>query len=125
MSALVIIGTGGNAYDILDVVDACVANGQAWTVRGFLDDNLPAGARHLGLPILGSLERAGILEDCSFVNAVGSDRSYRLRPRISERIGLPPTSFATLVHPNATVSKPPASATASSSTTAPASRAEL
>jgi sugar O-acyltransferase (sialic acid O-acetyltransferase NeuD family) len=40
-----------------------------------------------------------------FANAVGSDKSFRLRPAIVERVALPPERFATLVHPAAGVSK--------------------
>src|SRR5262245_43336026 len=39
-----------------------------------------------------------------FVNVIGSDRSYRLRPQIIARTGVPLDRFATLVHPQAGVS---------------------
>ena len=76
---LIILGTGGSAYDVLDVVEAINAKSQAWEVVGFLDDRTP-GERHLGLEVLGPLTAATRFERCLFVNVIGSDRSYRLRP---------------------------------------------
>jgi sugar O-acyltransferase (sialic acid O-acetyltransferase NeuD family) len=39
-----------------------------------------------------------------FVNAIGSDKSYRQRPKIVTSTGLAPEDFATLVHPASSVS---------------------
>jgi sugar O-acyltransferase (sialic acid O-acetyltransferase NeuD family) len=101
---LVILGTGGNAYDVLDVVGALNRHGPAWRVVGFLDDARAPGDRHLGLEVLGPLSGAAGLGDCLFLNAIGSDRSYRHRPELLARLGLRRERFATLVHPLASVS---------------------
>ena len=45
---LIILGTGGSAYDVLDVVEAINAVSPAWDVVGFLDDARSPGERHLG-----------------------------------------------------------------------------
>ena len=45
---LVILGTGGSAYDLLDIVDAINAVQPAWEPIGFLDDGRPVGTCHLG-----------------------------------------------------------------------------
>lgn len=103
-SPLVILGTGGNAYDVLDVVEAINAASPTWAVAGFLDDARPPGSRHLGLEVLGPLHEAGRLVGHSFVNAIGSDRSFRRLPEILAATGLPSDRFATLVHPDASVS---------------------
>jgi len=42
--ALVILGTGGSAYDVLDIVEAINANRPTWRVAGFLDDARPKGS---------------------------------------------------------------------------------
>jgi sugar O-acyltransferase (sialic acid O-acetyltransferase NeuD family) len=108
---LIIIGTGGSAYDVMDVVDALNARESVWRMAGFLDDGQPAGSPHAGLTVLGPvsdaaglIDRESVLRDALFVNVVGSDRSYARRRSIVERTGLPPERFATLVHPLASVS---------------------
>jgi sugar O-acyltransferase (sialic acid O-acetyltransferase NeuD family) len=101
---LVILGTGGNAYDLLDIIEGINAIKPTWEPIGFLDDARPAGSRHLGLEILGALRDAPSHPRCSFANAIGSDRSYRQRPGILASTGLTADRFATLVHPGALVS---------------------
>jgi len=101
---LIILGTGGSAYDILDTIEAINAHEPRWELSGFLDDNLPAGGRYLNLPILGGLADAGRFLNHLFVNAIGSDKSYGRRPEILSGTGLSRDQFATLVHPAASVS---------------------
>jgi sugar O-acyltransferase (sialic acid O-acetyltransferase NeuD family) len=101
---LVILGTGGNALDILDVVDAINRIDPTWVVVGFLDDGRPAGSTFQGGPVLGGVRDSHRQTGCRFVNAIGSDRSYRKRADILATTGLPPDAFATLVHPLAAVS---------------------
>src|SRR5690348_7644380 len=102
---LVIIGTGGNAYDVLDIVEAQNRIAQTWDILGFLDDTKPAGSDHLQFPILGALADAGKMPaDCLFINAIGSDKSYRRRPAIIKTTGLAPERFGTLIHPLAAIS---------------------
>jgi sugar O-acyltransferase (sialic acid O-acetyltransferase NeuD family) len=102
---LVIIGTGGNAYDVLDIVEAINAQTPTWEVIGFLDDARPANSEHAGIPILGPIDQARRWADkCWFVNAVGSDRSYPKRADIVSTAGVPAEQYATLVHPQAAVS---------------------
>jgi sugar O-acyltransferase (sialic acid O-acetyltransferase NeuD family) len=101
---LVILGTGGSACDVLDVVEAINAAAPTWDVAGFLDDARPPGARHLGLAILGPLREAERYPGHAFVNAIGSDKSFRRLPEILASTGLGAAQFATLVHPAASVS---------------------
>ena len=101
---LVILGTGGNAYDVLDVVEAINAAAPTWDVVGFLDDARPPGTRHLGLEVLGPLRAATRFRDHAFVNAIGSDKSFRRLPEILASTGLAADQFTTLVHPAASVS---------------------
>jgi sugar O-acyltransferase (sialic acid O-acetyltransferase NeuD family) len=102
--SLVILGTTGNAHDILDVVESLNTRQPVWDVAGFLDDAREMGSSHLGLPVLGPLANAFRFGECFFINAIGSDRSYRQRPELVARLELPRERFATLVHPLAYVS---------------------
>jgi sugar O-acyltransferase (sialic acid O-acetyltransferase NeuD family) len=120
VQSLVILGTGGGALDILDIVDAINVHAinvhgtsvQAtdvhapiWKVAGFLDDARPAGSAFLGLPVLGPVASAARLDpEVHFLNAIGSDRSHRQRPAIVGATGVANDRFATLVHPRACVS---------------------
>ncbi|HOX56458.1 MAG TPA: NeuD/PglB/VioB family sugar acetyltransferase [Candidatus Paceibacterota bacterium] len=101
---LIILGTGGSAYDVLDIVHSINVQAQTWELAGFLDDARPSGSRYLDLPVLGGLREATRFDDCWFINVIGSDVSYRRRPEIIQSTGLAPDRFATLVHPRASVS---------------------
>jgi sugar O-acyltransferase (sialic acid O-acetyltransferase NeuD family) len=101
---LVIVGTGGSAYDVLDIVEAINAIRPTWWVAGFLDDARVPGSRHLGLRVLGRLRDARELPGHKFINVIGSDSSFRRRPDIVASLGLEAWQFATLVHPGASVS---------------------
>ena len=102
---LIILGKTGNAGDILDIVELINRQGTSWDVKGLLDDASAAGARYLGLDVLGAL--SSVLEfgnDCLFLNAIGSDKSYRQRCAIVSSTKLRSDRFATLVHPQAAIS---------------------
>jgi sugar O-acyltransferase (sialic acid O-acetyltransferase NeuD family) len=102
---LVILGTGGGASELLDVIDAINAIRPTWQPTGYLDDTRPRGSRHFGIEVLGPLCEAGRFVDCAFANAIGSDKSYRRLPEIVATTGLAAGRFPTLVHPGASVSR--------------------
>ena len=121
---LVILGTGGSAYDVLDVVEAINAAAPTWEVVGFLDDARPPGTRHLGLEVLGPLREAA-----RFADAPSSTRSAATRASATSRRSWPRPAW----RPNGSrrsSTRPPRShrvlgwAVASSSTTASPSAAE-
>ncbi|MDB5349301.1 MAG: sugar O-acyltransferase, sialic acid O-acetyltransferase NeuD family [Planctomycetota bacterium] len=101
---LIILGSGGGAHDVLDLVEALNRVDLRWELLGFLDDVRPAGSHYLGLEILGGLRDAPSFGACTFVNAIGSDKNYRRRSEILGATGMPADRFATLVHPGASVS---------------------
>lgn len=101
---LILLGTGGSALDVLDIVDALNARTPMWKVAGFLDDAQPKGTQFLGHEILGRLADASQFAEAWFLNTIGSDRSFRQRPRLIESTRIPTERFATLIHPQASVS---------------------
>jgi sugar O-acyltransferase (sialic acid O-acetyltransferase NeuD family) len=102
MRPLVILGTGGNGLDILDIVEALNARAPCWRVAGHLDDAAT------GEGVLGTLADATSVAarwpDAAFVNAIGSERNHARRLDILARCRLPAERFAALVHPAASVS---------------------
>lgn len=103
-NSLIILGTGGSALDVADVVDSLNTDGEAWETVGFLDDVKLVGSQHMGLPILGPLSDASQYIDCLFINTIGSDLNFRSRATIIASCGLEKQRFSTLVHPKASVS---------------------
>lgn len=101
---LIILGSGGGAHDVLDIVDAINAVRPTWSVVGFLDDGRPARTVYLDLPVLGRLSEAARFEGHQFVSVIGSDASFRRRPAVVASTSVPPERFATLIHPTASVS---------------------
>jgi sugar O-acyltransferase (sialic acid O-acetyltransferase NeuD family) len=101
---LIILGTGGSAHDVLDVLDALNSNGEGWEAIGFLDDGKPAGSQHWGLPVFGGLSVAPNYKDCFLINTIGSERNYRVRAEIIASCDVAKDRFSTLVHPKSSVS---------------------
>jgi len=101
---LLILGTGGKVYELLDIIEAINAITPTWKVVGFLDDARPPGSRHCDLGILGTLSDAYRFPQYTFVNAIGNEKNYAQLPEILGKTGLKPERFATLVHPAAAVS---------------------
>src|SRR5690349_8602362 len=58
---LVILGTGGNALDVMDIVDAINALTLRWDLIGVLDDAGAGGAERIGMRNLGRLVDAAAL----------------------------------------------------------------
>lgn len=104
---ILILGTGGNAIDILDTLLALNRAGSkaCWEPRGFLDDDPARQGTHIhGYPVLGPITAAMSFPECRLVNGIGSPSSYLGKAALIARTGAPTERFATLIHPTATVS---------------------
>lgn len=105
---LVLIGGGGNAADVLDIIEALPLQ-QRWHVIGILDDGIPRGKSRYGCQVLGMIADAPCLleryPDCQFISTIGSDKTFQRRPEIVTQLCLPLDRYATLVHPKAAVSR--------------------
>jgi sugar O-acyltransferase (sialic acid O-acetyltransferase NeuD family) len=100
-----ILGAGGNAADIIDIVDAINVCGPTWKVTGFLDDTLEIGATRYGHAVIGKIADAARLSaEVFLINAIGSDISHSMRGRIVAGTGVSDDRFATLLHPATGVS---------------------
>lgn len=108
MKRMVILGTGGNCIDILDIMDDInMASGsRRYMCVGFLDDDSARWGETIhGIEVLGPLNAAQKFQDCCFVNGIGSPASFWKKPEIIARTGLSSDRFETIVHPSAVVSK--------------------
>lgn len=101
-SALVVVGGGGHAATLLDLLHVT----RAFNVIGILDDRLAVGQLVNGIPVLGPVhDLTGLLEQgCALaVNAVGGVGSRRLRQDIWLRIKDSGLGTPRLIHPSAVI----------------------
>lgn len=104
MEQLIIIGGGGHARVIIDLL-RCAA---VYEIVGIVDHGFPEGRRQHGCAVLGgdavlpSLRRRGI---ALAALGVASVRDNAPRERVAERVRSEGFSFPSLVHPNAVVSR--------------------
>jgi sugar O-acyltransferase (sialic acid O-acetyltransferase NeuD family) len=104
---IIILGTGGNAVDILDVIADInlVLEEPAYECLGFLDDDSEKkGMKIQDKEILGPLEEAKNFPEAFFVNGIGSAKSFLKKRKILEKTGLSREAFITLVHPSVMLS---------------------
>ena len=104
---ILIFGANGNSLDIVDIIAAInrQAGGEVWHCLGFLDGNPELhGKLILGLPVLGTLFDYEKFLDCHFVNGISSPSRIWNKEELITELSIPTDRYATLVHPDATVS---------------------
>jgi sugar O-acyltransferase (sialic acid O-acetyltransferase NeuD family) len=103
---IIIIGCNGNCVDIAEAVEALAARGDAMRMIGFLDDaEAMQGKMIAGYPVLGRICDAARFPQASFVNGIGSPKSYHCKPDIVAKANVPAERWATIIHPTAVVSR--------------------
>lgn len=101
---IVIVGSGGFGRETAEAIRALNAAGTHWQLVGYLDDDSERHGTVIdGIPILGGTEKLGAMMDISVVVCTGRPSNYVSRPRIVERLALPPERYATIIHPSASV----------------------
>jgi sugar O-acyltransferase (sialic acid O-acetyltransferase NeuD family) len=108
MKKIIIIGTGGNCIDILDIIldinDS--AKKTVYSCVGFLDDNPSKwDATFHGVKVLGPLPKAVKMNDCYFVFGIGSPTNFWKRQNILKKTGVADEKFETIIHPTASISR--------------------
>lgn len=105
MKDIIILGTGGNCFDILDTINEINKHSDIYKCIGFLDDNQDLiGISNFGIEVLGPLSYAKNFNDCFFVNGIGSPYNFKNKEKIIAKTGLPENKFETIIHPNSFVS---------------------
>lgn len=103
---LLIVGAGGFGRETAEAVRALNDRQPTWRLRGFLDDRPDlAGATVDDLPVVGPTATAGRYPEAQLVVSPGSPRDYDVRRQIVDRLALPSSRYATLVHPTAVVAR--------------------
>lgn len=96
MKPLMIIGTGGHASVITDIIKAL----NDYTIKGYLDDAYNRYTQSDDL-IYDGIEHIERYKGCYFVIAIGDNQQ---RAAVYHRLGLDDKYFATIIHPTATIS---------------------
>jgi sugar O-acyltransferase (sialic acid O-acetyltransferase NeuD family) len=101
MTDLIIVGTGGHAREVLDVIEAINGTGDRYRVIGFLDDDPTRHGQSLrGHPVLGGLDWLAGRSAVQVTIGVGSSRA---RGQIRQRLGAWAPRSPALVHPRASL----------------------
>lgn len=98
MKEIILLGAGGHAAVILDILKAQIAKGEKIKIKGLLDDSNKKEC--MGYPILGSTLEANEFneENTYFIIAIGSNE---IRYNLSEKYGH--LKFFTAIHPSAII----------------------
>jgi len=105
---IVLMGAGGNTTEAIETIHEINASrgSEICVCAGILDDSKAAwGTLLQGVKIIGPIAMARSLDDCGFLNGIGSPASYWKRESIVSASGVPADRFETIVHPSATVSR--------------------
>ncbi len=103
MTDLVIVGTGGLAREVHELVEDLVADGADWNLIGFVDDDpsIANGTVH-DLAVLGTSKWLAEQTAVDVVIAIGATASRRV---LSETLAPAGHRFPTLVHPAAAIGR--------------------
>ena len=107
MQKIILLGSGGNSAEILDVLHALNRHHHQpkYECVGILDDAEEKwGTKLSDVPILGPLSSAGDYPDCQFINGIGSPSTFRRKADILHRVAIPSDRYETIIHPTAYVS---------------------
>jgi len=105
---IVILGVSRSSIDILDTINTInLSHSETlYDCYGFLDDDKSTWGKEIyGQEVLGSLTLAKSLQDCCFVNGIGSPLNFWRKKDIISKTGLPLERFETIIHPSASVSQ--------------------
>lgn len=102
---LIIVGAGGTSREIACAVEDINRVSQTWKLLGFLDDDQTKHGQTVnGHLVLGPLDSAPNFANCHFVVGIGTWTNLGLRKAVVDRLNLSLESFATIIHPSASVS---------------------
>lgn len=100
---VLIIGAGGHAQVVADILQCQATQGQPITPIGYVDDNeMLTGKHYIDLPVLGSLTDIARLQFDKLIVAIGSNSTRRT---LFARYAQTGYQFYTAIHPTATIAR--------------------
>lgn len=101
---LVIMGGKGGGEIVANAAMAAIAGGAAYTLKGFLNDDMAVGETLGGLPVLGPIEDwGGLAEDTVFIPSLHNYKFMRERFEKIRALGVPPERWMSVLHPLSSV----------------------
>ena len=104
IAKIIILGVSGNCIEIAETIELLASGGAAMEVMGFLDDNAALGEMIADFPVLGLIKDAAAFSEATFVNGIGSPKSFQNKETLIARTQIPTERWATIIHPSANVS---------------------
>lgn len=106
MKDLIILGAGGTAAQIAELVESLNEQNKEWNVVGYLDDN-PAlfDKEMVGYKVIGTIDDAHKYPEAYFISSIAHPNNRMIRREIYMRVKQQGGKFATLISPDARVSK--------------------
>lgn len=106
MVELVILGAGGNALDIIEIIEELNRIEKRFEILGFLDDDEKIiGESFLGYKVLGRLLDSTLFnKNVCFILSIGSEKSFKVKNKIYNKLDLDVTRFPNIIHPNVIIS---------------------
>ena len=102
---LIILAAGGDGRNISEVVKEINNQSYKWNLLGYLDDDSKKQGLEINdYPVLGTLADAHEYSNCYYVGILGNVKNRFLRKKIIQKLDFSLNRFATLIHPEATVS---------------------
>lgn len=106
MKDLIILGAGGAAAMMIDLINDINEVNEEWRILGFLDDNPKLlNATLSGYNVLGTIDDAYKFPDAYFTSSIAHPNNRMVRRKVYERVKAQGGKFATLISPFAMVSK--------------------
>src|ERR1700687_4467229 len=104
MLPLLLVGAGGFGREGGEAVRAINQQTPLWELLGFLDDRFDTEGDTIdGTPLLGTPRAVERFPRAQVVVCTGNPGNYFSRKRLVKRLGLPPSRYATLIHPSASI----------------------
>lgn len=100
---IVLIGGAGTSRDVLALITSINKITPSYEILGVLDDNLPMGTYRYGALSLGPIAKWTSFNNISFIDCLGSPKSYRNRQKLLDDHHLNKIEFETLIHPSAMI----------------------
>lgn len=106
MTGLLILGAAGDGAVVAEVALDLAEAGCGPTPLGFLDDRLPPGTLHHGLPVIGGLAQwREAAPDTLFIAALHKVKQMVGRSALVEGLGIPAERWARVIHPTARIAR--------------------